>query len=169
MTKMIAVKPMECAGCKTCEMACSLSHHDMCSPLLSNMRVLEWPSLGLTVPMTCLQCEDPVCLKACAVNAIKRDEATGATVVDEKICVGCKMCTMVCPAGAPTININTRKAIKCDLCGGDPLCVKMCPTHAIEFVEVNDFTLEKKKNGAEYLVANELIKLKEYNKGLGSK
>jgi Fe-S-cluster-containing dehydrogenase component len=33
-------------------------------------------------------------------------------------------------------NPDTHKAFKCDLCGGDPACVKVCPTDAIEYTEL---------------------------------
>jgi Fe-S-cluster-containing hydrogenase component 2 len=29
----------------------------------------------------------------------------------------------------------TRKAFKCNLCGGEPACAHACPTAAIEYVE----------------------------------
>jgi ferredoxin len=31
---------------------------------------------------------------------------------------------------------GTRKAFKCNLCGGDPACAHACPTAAIEYEEV---------------------------------
>ena len=34
-------------------------------------------------------------------------------------------------------NPDTHKAFKCDLCGGDPACVKSCPTGALEYVDMD--------------------------------
>ena len=31
---------------------------------------------------------------------------------------------------------STRKAFKCNLCGGDPACAHACPTAAIEYEDV---------------------------------
>ena len=31
---------------------------------------------------------------------------------------------------------STRKAFKCNLCGGDPACAHACPTAAIEYADV---------------------------------
>lgn len=163
MSKMIVCEPMECAGCRTCEMACSLAHFGACSPLLSNIRVVEWTRIGLTVPMTCLQCEDATCMKACKVGAIQRDSKTGAMVVKDDVCVGCKMCILVCPVGGPALSPETRKMHKCDLCGGDPACVKWCPTGALKFVDVLDAPEDKRRNAAAFLVSDTLLKLKEYN------
>lgn len=32
-----------------------------------------------------------------------------------------------------------KKALKCDLCGGDPECVKFCPRNAIEFMDIDTY------------------------------
>lgn len=159
--KRIVVQPMKCAGCRTCEMVCSITHYGVCSPLWSHIRVVEWQDLGLTVPMTCMQCEDPLCMKVCPVKGISRDAATGAVVVNEN-CIGCRMCLLACPFGAPSININTGRMIKCDLCGGDPQCVKYCPTGALEFVELSDQTMDRKRDGAGALISDQLMRLKQF-------
>jgi Fe-S-cluster-containing dehydrogenase component len=74
-------------------------------------------------------------MTSCPVNAIAIAPHTGAKVVIERTCVGCAVCTIACPFGTVFIDPATRKAFKCDLCGGDPVCAKACPTRAIEFVE----------------------------------
>ncbi len=163
MSKMIVCEPMECAGCRTCEMACSLVHYGACSPVLSNIRVVEWSRLGLTVPMTCLQCDDPVCMNACKVGAIKRNPETGAMVLSEELCVGCKMCMLVCPVGAPSFHPEFHTMHKCDLCDGDPLCVKVCPTGCLKYVDILDVPGDKRRNGAALLINDTLLKLKNYD------
>lgn len=75
-------------------------------------------------------------MTSCPVNAIALDPATGAKVVLESVCVGCAVCTIACPYGTVFYNPETRKAFKCDLCGGDPACVTACPTEAIAYVEM---------------------------------
>ena len=52
-------------------------------------------------------------------------------MVDDK-CVGCKLCTIACPYGTMFYDPDTRKAFKCNLCGGDPACAHACPTAAID-------------------------------------
>ena len=53
---------------------------------------------------------------------------TGAMeVLDENVCVGCKVCTIACPFGTVNYNQDTGKVIKCDLCGGDPQCAEVLP------------------------------------------
>ena len=82
-------------------------------------------------------------MKACPVDAISLDPQTGAKVVSEALCVGCKVCTIACPFGTINYNQSTGKVIKCDLCEGDPECAKACPTDAITYIDANWTGLER--------------------------
>lgn len=82
-------------------------------------------------------------MQACPVDAIAYDAATGAKVILEAACVGCKVCTIACPFGTVNYNSDTGKVIKCDLCGGDPECVKACPTEAITYVDADQTGYER--------------------------
>ena len=93
--------------------------------------------MGRMVPYTCTQCADAWCGKACPVNAIVINHATGAKEVIEDVCVGCKVCTIACPFGTINYSQATGKVVKCDLCGGDPECAKACPTQAITYVDAD--------------------------------
>jgi len=71
------------------------------------------------------------------VDAISIDSRTGAVLIDESECTACGDCVTHCP-----FNTNGRvifviaergTAIKCDLCGGEPQCVEICPTDALTF------------------------------------
>jgi Fe-S-cluster-containing hydrogenase component 2 len=42
---------------------------------------------------------------------------------------------LVCPFGA--ISLDGDRMIKCDLCEGDPQCVKWCATKALEFKPID--------------------------------
>jgi Fe-S-cluster-containing dehydrogenase component len=50
--------------------------------------------------------------------------------------VGCKLCTIACPYGTMFYDPATRKAFKCNLCGGAPACAEACPTAAILYEDV---------------------------------
>ena len=117
-----------------CEMACSLHNDNVCNPLESSIRIIKWEEAGVDLPMVCLQCESPICKEVCPVGAIVRDESTGAVVIDQQLCVGCKLCVTFCPLGAVAIDTEG-KIRKCQLCEGDPLCAKLCPKNAIEVIE----------------------------------
>jgi hydrogenase-4 component A len=56
----------------------------------------------ISSPSLCRHCEDAYCARVCPVNAITQDAKNGRVVIDEKICVGCKMCALACPFGAIT-------------------------------------------------------------------
>jgi Fe-S-cluster-containing hydrogenase component 2 len=65
---------------------------------------------------------------------MKRNTKLGIIEVTDK-CVGCGQCISACPYGVITIDSTTRKAIKCDYCGGDPICVKRCPSNALVYID----------------------------------
>src|SRR3989338_7121293 len=99
----------------------------------------------------CLQCEMAWCLHACPVEAITIDKLTGAKVVNDTTCVGCKVCTIACPFGTINYVQETGKVQKCDLCGGEPACAEACPTAAITFVDANWTGIDKMKQLADKL------------------
>ena len=68
-------------------------------------------------------------------EAISRDADRLRTVIDYNLCVGCRMCVYACPFGAMGFDADRGRPYKCDLCGGDPLCVKFCePKHWLSWM-----------------------------------
>ncbi len=123
-----------CTGCRICELACSWTKFGTYAPTRSAIHI-EVRSKGLMVqPIVCSQCENAYCIKACPFGAIEKNKELGIIrVIDDK-CTGCGLCAKVCPIGAIKVDNKTKKAIKCDLCGGDPACVRHCPTKALELL-----------------------------------
>jgi Fe-S-cluster-containing hydrogenase component 2 len=117
----------------------------------SRIKVFDFHETGRKVPYTCTQCDEAWCLHACPVEAITIDEMTGAKVVNEATCVGCKVCTISCPFGTINYVQETGKVQKCDLCGGDPACAAACPTGAITYVDANWTGLGRMQAWAEKL------------------
>jgi Fe-S-cluster-containing dehydrogenase component len=58
------------------------------------------------------------------------------------------MCIQECPYGAPIMHPEENFVLICDLCGGEPECVKHCPEDAIQYSEVKKEPSEVKKNSA---------------------
>ena len=131
MEKSLVIDASKCTGCHLCEMACTYHHEGKFNPTRARIKVFKFEYEGRNVPYVCTQCADAWCMEACPVEAITLDRATGAKIVLKDVCVGCKVCTIACPFGTINYNSITKKVDKCDLCGGEPECVKACPTPAL--------------------------------------
>ena len=132
--------PHRCSGCRLCEVACTLRHEGKVWPEVSRIRILE-PFPGIDIPHLCAQCPDYPCVKACPLKALKVHPETGAVTVDEGKCNGCGECFRACPGGVPILHPEKKKALICDLCGGDPECVKICALtghHALRLIPAKD-------------------------------
>lgn len=123
--------------------------HQSVQPRPSRIKVFDFHDEGRKVPYTCTQCAEAWCLNACPVEAIKIDAGTGAKVVVDAVCVGCKVCTIACPFGTINSNHDSGKVQKCDLCGGDPACATACPTSAITYVDADWTGLERMRQLAQ--------------------
>lgn len=138
--KVIMVDPNKCTGCHGCEMACSLEHHDLCSPNYSRIRIQEFRETNTFIPVMCQGCDDAVCIKYCPANA-RVKLSNGAVVTDEERCIGCRACVAGCPFGAININPANNKPISCDLCVSlveGPACVRACTMQkALQFVDMD--------------------------------
>lgn len=139
MKKILVNSPERCTGCRLCEAVCSLAHEGECNPAKSRIQIARWEIEGIDIPLFCMHCDDAACAEVCPKNAIKRNPETGAMIIDRDLCIGCRMCSLTCPFGAIGFNTETRSVFKCDLCDGDPQCVTLCHTKAIEFVPAERF------------------------------
>lgn len=141
--KVLSVDLNLCTGCRSCEIRCAFKHHqEECNPSNSRVRVVKLIESGVAAPLFCLNCEEAFCQEICPTKAIQRDVKTGALVLKEEKCVGCLACTMVCPFGGLRV-LSDRKVVKCDLCEGDPYCVKYCEPKAIQYVDIEDIGAKK--------------------------
>ena len=114
-----------CSGCRRCELACSIHHEDWMWPEASRVRIFM-PFPGIEVPHLCAQCEDYPCVNSCPVKALSVDEATDAVLTDRDLCISCGSCIRACPGQIPFLHPGDNKTTICDLCEGDPECVKVC-------------------------------------------
>lgn len=136
--KIITVDPNSCVGCGNCEYACAFKQKEDFDKKDSNIRVNFYPEDVVCIPWTCLHCSDAWCMEVCPAGAIKKNPKTNAIEIDSKHCVGCKMCMLACPYGSIHFDTNAMVSRKCDLCQGDPQCVKFCISGALQFVDVEE-------------------------------
>lgn len=148
MRGMLTVNHKICTGCKTCTLACSLSHHQICNPALSRVHILKWTAEGLDVPVVCRQCTKAPCAAFCPVGAIHRSQKTGAWLIDPQSCIGCRDCLQACPFGAISLHPETWEVLKCDLCGGDPQCVRFCEIGALRCIPAQKAGYDRRREGA---------------------
>lgn len=66
-------------------------------------------------------------------------------------CIGCKTCVVVCPFGAVGFDHVAGKIISCDLCDGDPVCVRFCETEALQYVDASEVNKKRQREAAEKL------------------
>jgi carbon-monoxide dehydrogenase iron sulfur subunit len=154
MNKGLVINFEKCTGCHSCEMICSLTHDEECNPTLSRLAIIKTGGGGTSenIPVVCQQCHHPFCADACVTGAISRNEQTGALVVNEDLCVGCKSCVIACPLGGILYHSAKHCAMKCDLCNGDPQCVKACLYGALEYLTMDEWGRRKRLKGAENLI-----------------
>lgn len=164
MTKAVLFDGTLCTACRGCEDACKKKYNlppieltgavDLpAEPTSSNKSYTRPPELSATtwikvritelddakgyrqvkILRKCMHCVHPACIAACPVGALHKDD-NGATVYDDKKCIGCRFCMLACPFGIPTFEWDKpisyiRKCIFCpDLVaeGKLPACVDAC-------------------------------------------
>lgn len=178
-----ALNISKCRGYRDCVHACVKENN--LSRDTQYIRVLEMPdgSLDLNhadhyydstevphegnyyLPMQCMHCDNPPCVKACPVEATWT-EPDGIVVVDYDWCIGCRYCMTACPYQArhfnwgnpdlPAEEITTETHYlgnrprprgvveKCHFCvqrtreGQQPACQEACPTGARIFGNLLD-------------------------------
>jgi Fe-S-cluster-containing dehydrogenase component len=178
-----------CIGCRRCVYACVAENNQSRNPQIQWIRVLEFkredvirrinleegnpsydhglqPEEGMVyMPISCQQCENPECVRACPTQATWK-EPDGIVVIDYDWCIGCRYCMSACPYGSRSFNwadpevpseeINPKIHVlgnrprergvveKCTFCihrtrkGRYPACVEACPVGARKFGNLLD-------------------------------
>jgi molybdopterin-containing oxidoreductase family iron-sulfur binding subunit len=180
-----AINISKCKGYRECVKACVLENNQSREPEIQYIRVMELDKGSMNLetadhyyehdlvpqpgkfylPVQCMQCENPPCVKACPVEATWREE-DGIVVIDYDWCIGCRYCATACPYWArkfnwaepaiPAAELNPKthylsnrpRAVgvmeKCTFClqrtrtGKMPACQEACPTGARVFGNLLD-------------------------------
>jgi formate hydrogenlyase subunit 2 len=121
MNQFIIADPKVCIGCNTCLASCSREHQLQGLQSAPRLRVVR--NEQDSAPVMCHQCEDAPCAQVCPVNAITHQD--NAIVLNESLCISCKLCGIACPFGAITFSgsqpidiprqCNTSKALPAPL------------------------------------------------------
>ncbi len=175
-----------CIGCRLCEFACRKSNGIEPGPIESyddpsvfaHMRrpgsdaltvVNAFPGLAPADPTTrpmpvhakinCMHCNQPACVSACIVGALRKKE-NGAVTYDEWKCIGCRYCMVACPFQLPAYSyedVLTPRVRKCQFCydertskGQTPACVEACPRQAMTFGKRSELLELAKERIAEH-------------------
>jgi len=162
--KVIVVNIEKCLACKSCEVACVLVH--------SKSKVLEQavaelprpqrmvtvePAGEFAVPIQCRHCEAAPCVEICPTGAIRQQDEKGPVIVDQELCIGCKLCMLICPFGVLRISTEGRAVIKCDMClermekDQEPACVEACITGALKLVSLEEVMKSKRQEASKQL------------------
>ena len=136
--RIVVADPDLCVACRDCEYACAFRQSGDFARSASLIRVNYYADEHACIPLTCMHCAEAWCLEVCPAGAISRDESTGAVEIDREHCAGCKMCLLACPMGNIHFDGELGVSRKCDLCGGDPSCVRFCTSGALQFVEADE-------------------------------
>lgn len=137
MVEKLVIDISKCTGCDSCITSCSFHHGGEFSIKKSRIQVVKIKEAGVNVPLTCQHCGEAPCAEVCPTGAVKRDSDRNMVLIDEKKCIGCGICGLACPFGAISYDDNSKIAFKCDLCNGDPMCVKVCGPKAIQYIEAD--------------------------------
>jgi Fe-S-cluster-containing dehydrogenase component len=158
-----------CVGCHACAVNCKEWNtggyhapltdtqpygHDPTGVWLNRIHTFEVDEGdgGRTVhfPKSCLHCEDAPCVTVCPTGASYKRVEDGIVLVDEDMCIGCKLCSWACPYGAREFDQDAGVMKKCTLCidriynenleetARVPACVSTCPASARHFGDLGD-------------------------------
>jgi Fe-S-cluster-containing hydrogenase component 2 len=142
MAKRIVLDLDLCCGCRSCEAACRAAFK-------GEARIKHGEIAGeALLPLACRQCKDALCVAACPVDAITRDEETGLVKKASLLCIGCKSCAYACPFGVIDSALVRHVSQKCSLCDDrekGPRCVAACSSGALQFL--SDEEIEQREIG----------------------
>lgn len=126
-----------CTGCRACSVICALSHEGALELAGARIRIEKHlPDMDkrpIFKPIACRMCVKARCVAACPTGALVQREDNGLVVLHTMLCDGCGQCVEACPFHAIWMDERHGVAIKCDLCGGDPMCVRYCSPGALSF------------------------------------
>ena len=136
-----------CIGCNTCSVVCKSEndvHLGVWRAWVKKIEKGTYPNVKKSfLPLLCNNCEDPICVTVCPVQANKK-RPDGIVTYDPHRCVGCRYCMAACPYEVRYIHPVKKIVEKCNWChhrvdeGLEPACVAACPAGARVFGNLLD-------------------------------
>lgn len=120
----IKVDSKKCSGCHLCEMICSLTHLGLINTEKSAIHIKKDDlDTSLNTPILCRQCKEMKCLAGEEVmEALEKKQFIWNRIRAER-----------CPFHA--LSVFDDEAYHCDLCHGNPQCIKVCTPKAISMMK----------------------------------
>lgn len=164
----VLVDTAVCIGCRKCEWACDNSNSLSDRPLhsfedksvfdsrrrptdqrytvVNQIEPADNNERKNYIKLQCMHCNDPACVSACIVGALKK-EPEGPVSYDAWKCIGCRYCMVACPFQIPAYEYDNAldpEVRKCTFCldklrkAEKPACVAICPNEALTFGKRGD-------------------------------
>ncbi len=127
----IVVNEALCSGCRACEVACVARRDGRFGTATARIRIVKIEAQGVDRASLCRQCDDAPCAAVCPTGALVADVASHRLRFNADDCIACPACAVACPFDVLFIDATTGMPLVCDLCDGDPACVKRCATGAL--------------------------------------
>jgi len=171
-----------CDGCGDCIKGCQTEHHlPKSAEWIKVYEMRDTQGKTYSMPVLCMECQDAPCVKVCPVQATYY-RPDGVIVVDEKVCIGCRMCMAACPYGVRVFNWEEQTDIppdlyddrpeftvpqrqgtvgKCTLCvhhleaNRFPACVESCSMNAIY---VGNLVTDSASNGRDTVILSKYLR-----------
>ena len=109
-----------CTGCHACQVACQIENQLQPGTSWRWVDTFNEPRYpGVPVfhlSLACNHCVNAPCMTHCPTLAYSKDPRTGAVILDEAKCIGCKYCTWACPYDAPRFEPAWGVVVKSTFC-----------------------------------------------------
>jgi Fe-S-cluster-containing hydrogenase component 2 len=95
----------------------------------SRIRIIQNEELSEIEIHQCIQCDERSCVEACPTGSLSIHPEYGHIVHAEGTCIQCRKCYKACRHHGVFWDEERNYPLICDLCGGEPECLKPCRLH----------------------------------------